>query len=269
MVKKEAREAEENNDISETKTTDIVKSEILRETSIPTVTNAVVETEKSNEEEAATDKFEISVDKTGIPIADAPALVKAKELIKVETANEETGTLEEKTATPTICAPVEDEADKEIEVASDTEMQKTVAIQNIEIELHDTTETPKSESVVVESASSKTEFVEDKTSSPVVHAHAEADTIIMAAGNEIQIAEAVEEKKIEEHDKIVETLKPESPEKIAGESRQTTEFRKPAISPDKEIQESKIEEQKAVIENQKALEEKTTETEECAETVKP
>lgn len=268
MVKEEACEAEENTNISETKTTEVVKSEILKETSLPTVINAVVEAEKANEVEAATDKFEISVKKIVIPIADAPALVKAKESIEVETANEEAETLEEKTSTPIMYAPVEDEAGKEIEVASATEIQETVAIEDVKIEEHDTMETPKLESVVVESASSKIEFVEDKTSSPVVYAHVEAETKIEAAGNVIQIAEVVEETNIEEHDKVVETLKPESPEKIAEESKQTTEFEKQAILPGEEIKESKEEEETTFTENQKELEEKITETEVCAETVK-
>ncbi|KAK1371578.1 hypothetical protein POM88_037670 [Heracleum sosnowskyi] len=265
MVKEEACEAEENTNLSETKTTGVVKSKILGETSAPTVINAVVEAEKAIEVEAATDKFEISVEKTAFSIADAPAVVKAEESLEVETANEVTETLEEKTSIPITYTPVEDEADKDIEVAPAIEIKETVVVEDKKIEEHDKAiETSVSESVVVESASSKIEVVEEKTSYPIVYV--EANTKIEEAANEIQKAEVVEEGNV---DKVAETQKPESPKKIAEESKKTTELEKLAIVADEKIEESKIEEEKAVTENQKALEEKTTDTEVRAETVKP
>ncbi|XP_074337943.1 uncharacterized protein LOC141675124 isoform X2 [Apium graveolens] len=268
MVKVDACEAEENNtNISETKTTEVVKSVILGETSAPTVINATVEAEKAIEIKAATDKFEISVEKTALPIADAPAMVKAEESLKVEPANEVTETLGGKTSKSIAYSPVEDEADKDIEVSPAIEIKETVAVEDKKIEEHDQAiETSGSESVVVESASSKAEVVEEKTSYPIVYGHVEADTKIEEAANEIQIAEVVEEGNV---GKVVETQKPESPKKIAEESQKTTELEKRAIVADEKIQESKIEEGKTHTENQKALEEKTTETETCTETLKP
>lgn len=268
MVKEEACEAEEGTDVSETKTIEVIKSEILAETTITPTVVPVVEADKAIEVEAATDKFEISLEKTAMPIADAPALVKPEESIEVETAKEETETLEEKT-TLTSHVPVDDGAEKDIDAALATENQETVAIEDKKIDEHDKgIETPISESVV-ESDSSKTEFVEDETSSQVVYAHVEADTKIEAAANETQIAEAVEEKKFEEHEEVEETLNPESPKNTGEESKEATELEKPAILPEKENQDSKIEEEIAVTENQKPPEETTTETEVAAEIVKP
>ncbi|KAL1831393.1 hypothetical protein ACET3Z_001044 [Daucus carota] len=269
MVKEEACEAEEGTDVSETKTIEVIKSEISAKTTITPTVVPVFEAEKAIEVEAATDKFEISLEKTAMPIADAPALVKPEESIEVETAKEETETLEEKTSTLTSHVPVDDGAEKDTDAALATENQETVAIEDKKIDEHDKgIETPISESVV-ESDSSKTEFVEDETSSQVVYAHVEADTKIEAAANETQIAEAVEEKKIEEHEEVEETLNPESPKNTGEESKEATELEKPAILPEKEKQDSKIEEEIAVTENQKPPEETTTETEVAAEIVKP
>lgn len=274
MVKEEACEAKESTDISDPKTTEVVKSEILVETTpAPAVIAVVAEAEKAIEVEAATDKFEISVEKTAIPIANAPATVKAEEAIEVETTNEESETLGEKISTPIIYATVEDEADKEIEVALATEVQKTVAVEDTNIEEHEKAlETLISESTEAESTSNKTETVEEKAANPIVLAHVEveADTEIeVAAANEIQKNEVVEKREIDKHDKVVETQKSELPETIAEESKQNTELEKSKILPDEEIQESNIEEEKAVTEDQKAIEGKITETEVCAENVKP
>lgn len=245
LVKEEACEAEKNADSSETKTTEIVKSEILVETiKTPTVNAAVeveaeatenietpvekaipivdaparVETEESIEFEPATEKTETLEEK------DAPTRVETEESIEVEPATETTETLEEKASTPIICAPVEDEADKGIEVASATEIQKTEAVEGKRIEEHDkTVETPISGSIEVESAGGKTEVVEEKTSTPV-----EVETY-----KEIEVASAIEIQKTEA------------------------------------VEETQIEKEKPVTETQKALEEKTTESEVCAENVKP
>lgn len=266
MVKEVACEAEENTDISDTKTTEVVKSEIPGETSAPTVVNAIFEEEKGIEVEAATDKFEIPVEKITSPIDDAPAMVKVEESIEVETANEVTETLEEKTSIPITYTPVEDESDKDTEVSPAIEIKETVVVEDKKIEAHEKAiETSVSELVVLESASSESEVVEEKTSYSIVHGHVEADRKIEEATNEVQIAEVVEEGNV---DKVVETQKPESTKQIAEESQKTTDLEKPAIVADEKIQESVIEE-KTVTENQKALEEKTTETEICAETVKP
>lgn len=162
----------------------------------------------------------------------------------------------ETTSTPTVDAPAELEAEKAIEVEAAPEKTEILV----------------EKAIPVVDVPSK---VETEESTPIVCAVSEngADKEIEAASaTELQETEAVEEKKIEEHDKAVKTPISESIEvESAGEKTELVEEKAfvPLETSASEIlitkaaEETKIEEEKAITE------EKNTESEACAENVKP
>lgn len=196
LVKEEACETKEDTDISETITTEVVKSEaVLETTSAPIVGAALeVKAEIPTEVEAATEKTEIPVEKA-IPVDDVPAKVETEE------------------STPVICAVAENDADKEIEVVSATEVQKPEAVEEEKIEEHDKAiETPISEPTEVESAGGETVVVEETASAPVE----------VKEDKKIEVASAIEETKIEE-EKAVTTEEKTTESEVCAEKEKTTE----------------------------------------------